>query len=164
MVHSVLNEGTAFVFRLPFLIDKTAENTNDNMQTEDKKSIENLNILLVEDNEINMEVAEFYLMENGAKVDKAWNGEEALQKFEASEPGTYNVILMDVMMPVMDGIEATKRLRALNHVDAKTVCILAMTAQTSEESIKKCVAAGMDGHIAKPIEVKKLLGAITAVR
>lgn len=163
-VHSILNEGTAFVFRLPFLIDKTAENTNDNMQTENKKSIENLNILLVEDNEINMEVAEFYLMENGAKVDKAWNGEEALQKFEASEPGTYNVILMDVMMPVMDGIEATKRLRALNHVDAKTVCILAMTAQTSEESIKKCVAAGMDGHIAKPIEVKTLLGAITAVR
>ena len=74
------------------------------------------------------------------------------------------VILMDVMMPVMDGIEAAKRLRTLNHADAKTVCILAMTAQASEESIKKCMAAGMNGHIAKPIEVKTLLGAISTAK
>ena len=163
-VHSVLDEGTVFVFRMPFEIDKNVEDNTEQMQKTDVKSIENLRILLVEDNEINMEVAEFYLTENGAKVDKAWNGEEALEKFEASQPGTYDVILMDVMMPVMDGIEAAKRLRRLNRSDAKSICILAMTAQTSGESIKKCLAAGMNGHIAKPIEVAKLLEAINTAK
>ena len=107
-----------------------------------------------------MEIAEFYLTDLGATVSKAWNGKEALELFEASEPGSYDVILMDVMMPEMDGHEAAHRIRALKRPDAQTVQIVAMTAQTSEDSIHKCLDAGMDGHIAKPINEEKLLSAL----
>ena len=116
-----------------------------------------MKILVVEDNEINMEIAEFYLTEAGAKTEKAWNGAEAVQKFAESEAGSFDVILMDVMMPVMDGLEATRRIRALEHPDAGTVTILAMTAQSSADSIRQCEQAGMNGYIAKPVEAAELL-------
>ena len=105
-----------------------------------------IHILLVEDNDINMEIAEFYLTDNGATVEKAWNGQDAVEKFADSAPGTYQLILMDVMMPVMDGFEATRQIRSLfasaSRPDAASIPILAMTAQTSAQSIQECKNAG----------------------
>ena len=121
------------------------------------EKLSGMRVLLVEDNEINMEIAEFYLTEAGAKTEKAWNGAEAVQKFAESEAGSFDVILMDVMMPVMDGLEATRRIRALEHPDAGTVTILAMTAQSSADSIHQCEQAGMNGYIAKPVEAAELI-------
>ena len=158
-VESVLGEGSTFTFRLPFKVnDVLAQKEERNESSE--KLLAGMHFLLAEDNEINMEIAEFYLTDLGATVSKAWNGKEALELFEASEPGSYDVILMDVMMPEMDGHEAAHRIRALKLPDAQNVQIVAMTAQTSEDSIHKCLDAGMDGHIAKPINEEKLLSAL----
>ena len=158
-VESVPGEGSTFTFRLPFKVnDVLAQKEERNESSE--KLLAGMHFLLAEDNEINMEIAEFYLTDLGATVSKAWNGKEALELFEASEPGSYDVILMDVMMPEMDGHEATHRIRALKRPDAQTVRIVAMTAQTSEDSIQKCLDAGMDGHIAKPIDKEKILSVL----
>ena len=120
-----------------------------------------IHILLAEDNDINMEIAEFYLTDNGATVEKAWNGQDAVEKFADSAPGTYQLILMDVMMPVMDGFEATRQIRSLfasaSRRDAASIPILAMTAQTSAQSIQECKNAGMNEHIGKPIDEEKLI-------
>lgn len=159
-VESQLGEGSTFTFRLPFKVDENAIETKKEEQSSGEQKLEGKQILLVEDNEINMEIAEFYLTDLGATVSKAWNGKEALELFEASEPESYDVILMDVMMPEMDGHEATQRIRALKRPDTQTVRIVAMTAQTSEDSIHKCLDAGMDGHIAKPINEEKILSAL----
>lgn len=159
-VESQLGEGSTFTFRLPFKVDENAIETKKEEQSSGEQKLEGKQILLVEDNEINMEIAEFYLTDLGATVSKAWNGKEALELFEASEPESYDVILMDVMMPEMDGHEATQRIRALKRPDTQTVRIVAMTAQTSEDSIHKCLDAGMDGYIAKPINEEKILSAL----
>ncbi len=113
-----------------------------------------MRILLVEDNDINMEVAEFQLTSQGAAVDKAWNGREAVERFAASAPGGYQAILMDVMMPVMDGFEASRAIRALDRPDAATVPILAMTAQASDECAQSCHRVGMNGRLVKPLDAK----------
>ncbi|MEQ2563144.1 ATP-binding protein [Ventrimonas sp. CLA-AP-H27] len=155
-VESVEGEGTTFTFQLPFLLDETVHAGQDSDGTA-AADVSDMKILLVEDNEINMEIAEFYLTEAGAKTEKAWNGAEAVQKFAESETGSFDVVLMDVMMPVMDGLEATRRIRALGRPDAGTVTILAMTAQSSADSIRQCEQAGMDGYIAKPVEAAELL-------
>lgn len=158
-VESVLGEGSTFTFRLPFKVNDVLaqkEERNESSET----LLAGMHFLLAEDNEINMEIAEFYLTDLGATVSKAWNGKEALELFEASEPGSYDVILMDVMMPEMDGHEAAHQIRALKRPDAQTVQIVAMTAQTSEDSIHKCLDAGMDGHIAKPIDKEKILSVL----
>ncbi len=155
-VESVPGEGTTFTFQLPFLLDDTTCSNRKREKTEETDAA-GMKILVVEDNEINMEIAEFYLTEAGAKTEKAWNGAEAVQKFAESETGSFDVILMDVMMPVMDGLEATRRIRALEHPDAGTVTILAMTAQSSADSIHQCEQAGMNGYIAKPVEAAELL-------
>ena len=112
--------------------------------------------MLVEDNELNAEIAEFMLTENGAKVETVKNGLEAVQHFEACESGTYDVILMDVMMPVMDGLTATKTIRSLERQDAKTIPIIAMTANAFREDKEKCLAAGMNAHLAKPIKIENI--------
>ena len=121
------------------------------------RKIEKLHILLAEDNELNMEIAEFMLQNEGADVTKAWNGQEAVELFEKSRAGEFDVILMDIMMPVMNGYDATKTIRSLDREDAKEVPIIAMTANAFEEDKRDAIAAGMDGHIAKPIQVDKLL-------
>ena len=115
-VESKLGEGSCFTVVLPFKIDTNA-------RPEEKEDfdadISDIRVLLVEDNELNVEIAEFMLTENGAKVETVNNGLEAVQHFEASEPGTYDVILMDVMMPVMDGLTAARTIRDLERQDAK---------------------------------------------
>ena len=115
---------------------------------------------MVEDNELNREIAQFILEHTGITVVNAENGKEAVEIFKASEQGEFDFILMDVMMPVMDGLEATRRIRALEHPDAGTVTILAMTAQSSADSIHQCEQAGMNGYIAKPIHVKEIMEAL----
>ena len=157
-VESELGKGTAFIFRIPFKIDQNIHQ-QDEMEPQEhpqERMLRGMKILLAEDNEINMEIAEFYLTELGTEVDKAWNGKEAVEKFAGSEPGRYDAILMDVMMPVMDGITAAKHIRKLKREDAGSVLILAITAQVSEENARKCLDAGMDGYIPKPIDARKL--------
>ena len=122
-----------------------------------EKSIKGLHILLAEDNELNMEIAEFMFQNEGAEVTKAWNGLEAVEIFEKSRPGEFDVILMDIMMPVMNGYEATKMIRSLDREDAKVIPIIAMTANAFAEDRLRAKEAGMNEHIAKPVDAKLLV-------
>ena len=101
-----------------------------------------------------MEISDFIVTEEGAVVTKAWNGKEAVETFAKAPEGAFDVILMDVMMPVMDGIAATKAIRAMDRADAKTIPIIAMTANAFEEDAKRCLAAGMTAHLAKPFQIE----------
>ena len=114
-----------------------------------EKFIKGLHILLAEDNELNMEIAEFMLQNEGADVAKAWDGQEAVELFRNSEPGEFDVILMDIMMPVMNGYEATKMIRSLDREDAKEVPIIAMTANAFTEDRIKAKAAGWQSRVAR---------------
>ncbi len=151
--------GTTFVIRVPFKIDPDADKREEQKDVSEK-SIKGLHILLAEDNELNMEIAEFVLQNEGADVTKAWDGQEAVELFRNSEPGEFDVILMDIMMPVMNGYEATKMIRSLDREDAKEVPIIAMTANAFTEDRIRAKAAGMDEHVAKPVDVELLIKVI----
>jgi len=151
--------GTTFVIRVPFKINLDADKREEQKDVSEK-SIKGLHILLAEDNELNMEIAEFLLQNEGAYVTKAWNGQEAVELFRKSEAGEFDAILMDVMMPVMNGYEATKRIRSLDRADAKKVPIIAMTANAFTEDRIRAKEAGMDEHIVKPIDVELLIKVI----
>ena len=148
--------GTTFVIRVPFKIDLDADKREEQKDVSEN-SIKGLHILLAEDNELNMEIAEFVLQNEGADVTKAWNGQEAVELFRNSKPGEFNVILMDIMMPVMNGYEATKMIRSLDREDAKEIPIIAMTANAFTEDRIRAKEAGMDEHIAKPVDVGLLI-------
>lgn len=107
-----------------------------------------------------MEIAEFVLQNVGADVTKAWNGQEAVELFRKSEQGGFDIILMDIMMPVMNGYEATKMIRSLDREDAKTIPIIAMTANAFTEDRLKAKEAGMNEHIVKPLDVELLIKVI----
>ena len=151
--------GTTFVIRIPFQIDADMKDRN---ETEEKTetSIQGLHVLLTEDNELNMEIAEFVLQNEGAVVTKAWNGQKAVDIFRKSRPGEFDVILMDIMMPVMNGYEAAKMIRSLDREDAKVIPIIAMTANAFTEDKMRAKEAGMDEHIAKPVDGKLLVKVI----
>ncbi len=151
--------GTTFVVRVPFKIDPDADKREEQKDVSEK-SIKGVHILLAEDNELNMEIAEFVLQNEGADVTKAWDGQEAVELFRNSEPGEFDVILMDIMMPVMNGYEATKIIRSLDREDAKEVPIIAMTANAFTEDRIIAKEAGMDEHIAKPVDVELLIKVI----
>ena len=151
--------GTTFVIRVPFKIDLDADKREEQTDASEK-SIKGLHILLAEDNELNMEITEFVLQNEGADLTKAWDGQEAVELFRNSEPGEFNVILMDIMMPVMDGYEAAKMIRSLDREDAKEIPIIAMTANAFTEDRIKAKAAGMDEHVAKPVDVELLIKVI----
>ena len=151
--------GTMFMIRIPFKIDPNADEHKVQKDIPDK-SIKGLHILLAEDNELNMEIAEFMLRNEGTEVTRAWNGQEAVEIFEKSKSGQFDVILMDIMMPVMNGYEATKRIRSMDREDAKVIPIIAMTANAFAEDRLKAKDAGMDEHIAKPVDVKRLVKVI----
>ena len=152
--------GTTFVIRIPFKIDMDSDKGKEQTDVSDEKSIKGLHILLTEDNELNMEIAEFMLQNEGADVEKAWNGQEAVELFKKSEPGEFDVILMDIMMPVMNGYEAAKMIRSLEREDAKKVPIIAMTANAFTEDRIRAKEAGMDEHVAKPVDVELLIKVI----
>ena len=120
----------------------------------EKYNIRGLHLLAAEDNELNAEIIEMLLTDDGAKVTVAKNGRQAVEHFENNPPGTFDAILMDIMMPVMDGIAATKAIRAMDRADAKTIPIIAMTANAFEEDAKRCLAAGMTAHLAKPFQIE----------
>ena len=151
--------GTTFVIRVPFKIDPDADKREEQKDVSEK-SIKRLHILLAEDNELNMEIAEFVLQNEGAEVTKAWNGQETVERFRNSEPGEFDAILMDIMMPVMNGYEAAKMIRSLDREDAKTIPVIAMTANAFTEDRRRAKEAGMDEHISKPVDVKSLIKVI----
>ena len=151
--------GTTFVIQVPFKIDMDADKREEQTDVSEN-SIKGLHILLAEDNELNMEIAEFVLQNEGADVTKAWNGQEAVELFRNSKPGEFNVILMDIMMPVVNGYEATKMIRSLDREDAKKIPIIAMTANAFTEDRIRAKKAGMDEHIAKPVDVELLIKVI----
>ena len=151
--------GTTFVIRVPFKTDPDADK-REKQKDVSENSIKGLHILLAEDNELNMEIAEFVLQNEGADVTKAWNGQEAVELFRNSASGELDVILMDIMMPVMNGYEATQMIRSLDREDAKTIPIIAMTANAFTEDRIRAKEAGMNEHVAKPVDVEVLVKVI----
>ena len=148
-VESELNHGTTFLLKIPM---PTAELPQENAaQGEDYSALKDLRILLAEDNELNAEIAEEILQEVGIDVRLAVNGREALRLFEASQPGEYAAILMDIMMPEMNGFEATRAIRQLPRADAAVVPIIALSANAYDEDIRKTREAGMNAHLSKPV-------------
>lgn len=172
-VQSTRGVGTTFTVRLRFKADKEAANGNADTAKEiasatekaagaaqDKKPLAGVKILLAEDNELNLEIARFMLTTAGAQVDEVYNGRAALDTYLASEEGYYDVLLMDVMMPVMDGITATKLIRASKRKDASVLPIFAMTANAFSEDIVRVREAGMNEHCPKPLNRVKLIATI----
>ena len=155
-------KGTTFTINLPLKINLDAvEEETSEKEEEQELSIAGLHILLVEDNELNMEIAEFLLEDEGAVLTKAWNGQEAVEIFQNSPDGTFDVILMDIMMPVMDGLTAARTIRGLMREAAKRIPIIAMTANAFEEDRKRSMEAGMNGHVAKPLDMQEILKTVT---
>lgn len=153
---SELGVGTTFYITLPFRVDPNPPKA-ESAKPEQAASIKGAHILLVEDNELNMEISQYILEGAGAIVAQAWNGQEAVRRFSESEPGTFDCILMDVMMPLMDGLEATRTIRAMQRPDAATIPIVAMTANTFSEDEQRSREAGMNLFLNKPVDSVKML-------
>jgi CheY-like chemotaxis protein len=153
-VESTINVGTKFVVEIPMAIERGEE--AEKKPERQKFDLRGMKVLLVEDNELNLEIAQELLEEQGILVTTAENGQVALDLFEQSAPGTFDAVLMDVMMPVMDGMAATRAIRASGKPEAKTIPILAMTANAYDEDIKKTKEAGMNMHLSKPVNAYQL--------
>ena len=160
---SRLGEGTTCTITLPLAIDLEASSTQLDHRAHSQATLEGLSILLAEDNDLNREIAEFVLTEAGAKVTCADDGLEALSVFEQADVGTFDLILMDIMMPNMDGYEATRVIRSLPREDSQAIPIVAMSANAFTEDQVRCREAGMDGHLAKPIDSGKLIDALAKI-
>lgn len=156
-VESQLGVGTKVTFTLPFRLCKDAVEPQAAPKNID---LALMNVLLAEDNELNMEIAQFLLESAGMVVSCASNGQEAVEIFRQSEENKFDVILMDIMMPVMNGLEAAKAIRRLDRPDAKTVPIIALSANVMDSDVMKTKMAGMDDHLAKPIDASQLLSSI----
>lgn len=159
-VRSEVGVGTTFTVTIPFEIAPESEVVNNENENEEQVSLDNVKILLVEDNELNLDIAKYLLTDSGAQVTTVTNGDAAVREFQNTPVGTYDVILMDVMMPVMNGIEATQKIRALAREDAKTIPIIAMTANAFVEDVQAVKNAGMNDHLAKPLEMNKVIHTI----
>ena len=153
-VKSKVGEGSEFEVVLPLEI--CSSSVQDDKEVSEVVRMDGINILLAEDNDLNAEIATYMLTDVGAAVTGAEDGSVAVEHFKNNPPGTYHIILMDVMMPVMDGYTATKTIREMDREDAKTIPIIAMTANAFSEDIKKSQEVGMNAHIAKPIDMEKL--------
>jgi two-component system, sensor histidine kinase len=152
--------GTTFTIQIPFEVD-FSEHTGASQDEEENVSIEGVTVILAEDNDLNLEIARFLLQTAGAHVIEARNGEEAVSEFSSSKPEEISAILMDIMMPVMDGYEATRRIRAMDRKDAPTIPIIAMTANAFVEDRIATKKAGMNAHIAKPLNAKNVIRIIS---
>mgnify|MGYP000729186202 CR=1 FL=1 len=141
-------------------IGQKQDRTNDDILPAVSSDFRGRSILLVEDNELNLDIAKYLLTDSGAQVTTVMNGDAAVREFQNTPVGTYDVILMDVMMPVMNGIEATQKIRALAREDAKTIPIIAMTANAFVEDVQAVKNAGMNDHLAKPLEMNKVIHTI----
>ena len=158
-VKSKLNEGSTFTIDVPFAIDDRTETVRatDFNEGESKETLYGSKILLVEDNETNCQSEKKLLEAEGASVTTAENGKIALKLFSESKPNTYDAILMDIMMPVMNGIDATKAIRALDRSDAQITPIIALTANAFEEDVRASLEAGMNEHLTKPLEISYVI-------
>lgn len=163
-VTSELGVGSKFIVRLPLKIDTEWNETTVEVEKREEISLDGMKILLVEDNEMNREIAEEILTDAGATVDTAEDGTIAVEKVERSVPGQYDVILMDIQMPKMNGYEATKKIRALANKDLANIKILAMTANAFSEDKQNVLEAGMNGHLAKPIDIPVLLNTLSQIK
>jgi len=155
-VHSEIGKGTEFIVRLQFREASRGPAKTEETTSLSAADLSGRRILLCEDNELNREIAVTLLTKRGMIVETAVNGQEGVQIFLASAQGAFDAILMDLRMPVMDGVTAAKTIRGLVRKDARTVPIIAMTADAFSEDVQKCLDAGMNGHLAKPIDPKKL--------
>lgn len=163
-VESEPGVGTAFTIILPFVIVRAPEAKKSQAPTAERDfTLAGRRVLLAEDNEVNMEITTELLDMNGVRVTLAWNGEEALARFQESEPFSFDAILMDMQMPVMDGCEAARRIRALRRPDARVVPIVAVTANAFAEDVASTTAAGMDAHVSKPIDFAHLVKVLSAL-
>jgi PAS domain S-box-containing protein len=153
-------EGSIFTVTLPFKLDTAHEET----QAEELPQVDlsGKHALLAEDNALNAEIAQMLLEDLGITSDLAVNGQEAVSKFNAAPEGTYDVVLMDIMMPIMNGLDAARAIRALNRADAKGVAIVAMTANAFQDDIRASMEAGMNGHITKPLYRDRVEEALAA--
>ena len=149
--------GSIFVITLPFEI---AEGTPVSKPVSESRSIKGRHLLLAEDNELNVEIAKTLLEDEGAVVTIVHDGQQAVDVFESRPQGTFDAILMDVMMPVIDGLSATRKIRALDRKDAGSIPIIAMTANAFDEDVRQCMEAGMNAHLSKPLEMKKVVETI----
>ena len=156
------NVGSTFTLILPFTIDEHQPSASAETATDTPADLTDLHILVVEDNELNLEIAVFSLEAAGLNVSTAINGLEAVQLFEKSKPYEYDIILMDIMMPVMNGLDAAKAIRGLSRPDAPTVPIIALSANAFAEDIQKSKNAGINEHLAKPLEMDKVLKVIAS--
>ena len=163
-VRSEEGVGSEFTITLPFQIAEKQEipETLPEKEAEEmcQKDISGCHLLLVEDNELNVEIAEILLKDQGAEVTSVMDGQQAVERFASESPGTFDVILMDMMMPVMDGLTATRTIRAMHREDAKTIPIIAMTANAYDEDMKQCLEAGMNAHLSKPLQMKLVVATI----
>ena len=148
------NVGTTFTVTIPLEIDHNAE--KEQQKKVEKPDLSGKSVLLVEDNELNLEIAKMLLEDEKMVVTTAENGEKAVDIVSRSVPGGFDFIFMDIMMPVMDGLEAARQIRTLNRKDTKEVPIIAMTANAFQDDIRECIDAGMNAHIAKPIDIEKV--------
>ena len=166
-VKSALGKGTEFIVKLKFPTLEEEKSVEPENNSDEKISAEidfsKIHLLLVEDNEVNREIASMILTEFGFTLDTAENGKIAVEKISESKPGTYQVILMDIQMPVMNGYEATKKIRALENSELANIPIIAMTANAFNEDIQAAKNAGMNSHIAKPIDIPKMIETLTEV-
>lgn len=158
VVTSKEGEGSTFVITLPFEIAEKPEEIPAEMDGE--VNIAGLHLLLAEDNELNAEIARTLLEDEGAITTIVNDGQQAVDIFSRNKPGTFDAILMDIMMPEMDGLSATKAIRALDREDAGTIPIIAMTANAFDEDEKKCMEAGMNAHLVKPLDIQEMKEAV----
>ena len=158
-VTSEVGKGSTFVVELPFEMGAAPEKSKKE-EADKENSIHGLNLMLVEDNELNAEVAEILLEDEGAIITMVNDGQQAVELFNNNPVGTFDAILMDIMMPVMDGLTATKAIRALNRPDAGIIPIIAMTANAFAEDVQRCLDAGMNAHLSKPIVIDEVIKTI----
>lgn len=161
---STLGQGTTFTIRLPFEQCKRSEIPQAvRVDAVDVDAVRGLRVLLVEDNELNAEIAQFTLDRAGAIVTHVKDGESAVETFAASAPHEYDVVLMDIMMPGIDGLEATRQIRALEREDAATTPIIAVSANAFAEDRRLSREAGMDAHLSKPVSSRELVEALAHI-
>ena len=163
-VSSRVNVGSTFVVTLPFEIAEPVQAEASKEKDGAPADIRGMRLLLVEDNELNAEIARLLLEDKGAVITRVGDGQQALDLFREQPAGSFDGILMDVMMPVMDGLTATRAIRGLDRPDAKTIPIIAMTANAFAEDAAKCFAAGMNAHLSKPLDIRKVISTIARFR
>ncbi len=155
-INSRLGMGSVVQIILPIRVDETQSGQSEDEELDVQNSVAGMNVLLAEDNQINCEIVEYILREAGAEVTTANNGKAAVDAFEVSAPGSFDCILMDLMMPVMSGYEAARVIRSLDRADAKSVPIIALSANAFEEDVALSKDAGMNSHLAKPVDIRRM--------